>query len=192
MCRCCLCAAQKLEVIFCVNLRWGKVAAAVKGGRDWAFMSACSRSLYLTQICCRCREHADNRRGRTCVCWASECWINYYSWEKEERKKYGLFWVVMIWRVFICDAFGIAASLEISVYPGNWRHVALGGTARQTLSLSSMHSSSFLEWKLQGAVLLFQHMSVWWSHLLGSGPSGMIFSGAEELFINILSLSGGL
>lgn len=35
------------------------------------------------------------------------------------EEKYGLFRVVMIWRVFICDAFGIAASLEISVYPGN-------------------------------------------------------------------------
>lgn len=31
------------------------------------------------------------------------------------EEKYGLFRVMMIWRVFICDAFGIAASLEISL-----------------------------------------------------------------------------
>lgn len=81
----------------------------------------------------------------------------------------------------------IAASLEISVFLGNWMHIAVGEIA----SLSSMHSSSFLEC-LQGAMLLFQHVSAWYSHLPESGPKGMMFPGAEELFINILSLSGGL
>lgn len=81
-------------VLYKPKVRQG--SSSRNGRREWAFISACSCSWYLIQMCCKCWELLTHERIK------SECWVSVESTAIAEKGKkedsMDLFWLVMIQR----------------------------------------------------------------------------------------------